>query len=167
MTSRNVQKKWIHTKFSSHFKGTLRSKARGKVSSQQQLQATRRGSLQCLLASWRGLFTPLARLGVIMAKPHVSGDSLLFGHHFISGVTLNRMCGCGHKFVLQRQCIPFWPCTILCCFSHNSCGRIKHGRTQNSFFLCSPLHTENIYWYSFFCWLVQSSNQLLEARRLK
>lgn len=131
-------KKWICMKFSSRFKGTLLSKDRGKLSSQEQLQATRRGLLQCLLASWRGLFTPLARPGVIMAKPHVSGDSSLFGHHFRSGMTLNRMYGCRHTFVLQRQCIPFWPCTILGCFSHDSCGRIKHGGTQNSFLLFMP-----------------------------
>lgn len=78
-----------------------------------------------------------------MAKPHVSEDFSLFRHHFRSGMTQNRMCGYRYIFVLQRLCIPFWPCTILCYFSHHSCGKIKHGGTQNSFLLfMSSTHTE-------------------------
>lgn len=142
MTSWNAQK-LICMKFSSHFRAALLPKARGKLPSQKQLQATWRGLLQHLLVSWRGLFTPLTRLGVIMAKPHVYGDSSLSGYHFRRGMTLNRMCGCRHVFRLQRQCIPIWPCTILCYFSHDLCGRIKHGGTQNSFlFFMLTMHRE-------------------------
>lgn len=65
-------------KFSSHFKATLLPKGRGKLSSQQQLQATWRGLPQ-LLVSQRDLFTPLTGLGVIIAKPPFCGDSSLLG----------------------------------------------------------------------------------------
>lgn len=37
-----------------------------------------------------------------MAEPRVSEDFSLFRHHFRSGMTHNRMCGCRYMFTLQR-----------------------------------------------------------------
>lgn len=63
-------------------------------------------SQQLLSVSWRGLFIPVNRVGVLMTKPHVSGDFPLLRHYFRKGMTHNRMCGCRYLFMLQGPCIP-------------------------------------------------------------
>lgn len=112
--------------------------------------------------SWRGLLTSTARLGVLMAKPRVPGDFSQFRHHFRSGMTHNRMCG--RRYTLRFRCFIYlfdhvqsWAFF----FFHHSCGEIEHGGSQNSSILLCPVHAQNVYCHSSFCWLLKSSKQLV------